>query len=128
MFWIMRLVLVSLLIFIVLSIVKYLINPKRKLDLALRQHKFYYMDDKNNMRKNFFVTHKGALFEGEKYPEKSSSTSVASILVWARNSECVKELDPVDFRFIEKRIHEFYPKAVISWKSPIQEPMDKRSS
>ena len=62
-----RFLLFALIIFLIYSAIKYLLNPKRKLELAHEQKQFYFLDYKNDVRKNFHLTYKGVLFEGEKY-------------------------------------------------------------
>lgn len=50
-----RLALLALFIFIVYTIVKFLLNPKRKLELAHEKKNFFMLDQKNNVRKTFLL-------------------------------------------------------------------------
>ncbi|MGM0838058.1 MAG: sigma-w pathway protein ysdB [Bacillota bacterium] len=117
-----RLALLALIIFIIYSIFKYLLNPKRKLELAHEQKNFYLLDLKNNVRKNFLLTYKGVLFEGEKYlGTTEKSFEVISIFIWPKNPEKLEGLKKQDFSFIQKEVRKQYPDAIIDWKSPIKE-------
>jgi hypothetical protein len=116
------LALLALIIFIIYSIFKYLLNPKRKLELAHEQKNFYLLDQKNNVRKNFLLTYKGVLFEGEKYlGTTEKSFEVISIFIWPKNPEKLEGLKKQDFSFIQKEVRKQYPDAIIDWKSPIKE-------
>ncbi|QFT90131.1 Sigma-w pathway protein YsdB [Bacillus sp. THAF10] len=117
-----RLALLALFIFIVYTIVKFLLNPKRKLELAHEKKNFFMLDQKNNVRKNFLVTYKGVMFEGEKYLGTTDNAfEVISIFIWPKNSEMLQGLKKHDFEFIQKEIRRVYPNAIIDWKSPIKE-------
>lgn len=127
MFIIFRLLLLAAIIFIFYRLIKYLVNPKRKLELAQEQRNFYLLDDIENVRKNFLLTYKGVLFEGEKYLGTTEyAFEVVSILIWPKNNASLKGLAYEDFLFIEDQIHEVYPGATISWKSPVKEFMDRK--
>ena len=117
-----RLALLALIIFIIYSIFKYLLNPKRKLELAHEQKNFFLLDQKNNVRKNFLLTYKGVMFEGEKYlGTTEKSFEVISIFIWPKNPEKLEGLKKQDFSFIHKEVRKQYPDAMIDWKSPIKE-------
>ncbi|WP_078379459.1 sigma-w pathway protein ysdB [Sutcliffiella halmapala] len=117
-----RLAMIALVIFIIYSIFKYLLNPKRKLELAHEQKNFYLLDQKNNVRRNFLLTYKGVLFEGEKYLGTTDKAfEVISIFIWPKNPEKLKGLKKQDFAFIQKEVRKQYPDALIDWKSPIKE-------
>lgn len=119
-----RLVLLALIIFIIYSIFKYMLNPKRKLELAHEQKNFFLLDRKNNVRKNFLLTYKGVMFEGEKYlGTTEKSFEVISIFIWPKNPEKLEGLKKQDFSFIQKEVRKMYPEAIIDWKSPIKEFM-----
>ncbi|MCA1318680.1 sigma-w pathway protein ysdB [Bacillus tianshenii] len=119
-----RLALLALIIFIIYSIFKYLLNPKRKLELAHEQKNFFLLDQKNNVRKNFLLTYKGVMFEGEKYlGTTEKSFEVISIFIWPKNPEKLEGLKKQDFSFIQKEVRKQYPDAIIDWKSPIKEFM-----
>jgi hypothetical protein len=117
-----RLALIALVIFIIYSIFKYLLNPKRKLELAHEQRNFFLFDKKNNVRQNFLLTYKGVMFEGEKYLGTTDKAfEVISIFIWPKNPEKLKGLKKQDFAFIHKEVRKNYPDAIIDWKSPIKE-------
>ena len=108
--------------------VKFILNPKRKLELAYEQWNFYFLDDANNVRKNFLLTYKGALFEGEKYlGTTEESFDVISIFIWPHNITELKGFVRKDFQFIEEEITQRYPNAKIDWKSPIKEFLQKNN-
>lgn len=124
--WMLRFLLFALIIFAVYSLTKYLLNPKRKLELAHEQKRFYFFDDENNVHKNFLLTYKGVLFEGEKYLGTTENAfEVVSIFIWPRSVSELKGLVKEDFLFIESKIREHYSSAKIDWKSPIKEFLEK---
>lgn len=126
MMWFIRILLVALIIFLIYSAVKFLLNPKRKLELAHEQKKYFFLDDKNNVRKNFLITYKGVLFEGEKYLGTTENAfEVISIFIWPHNTASLNGLVKEDFQFIERKILESYPNAKLDWKSPIKEFLKK---
>ncbi|MCH1627310.1 sigma-w pathway protein ysdB [Fredinandcohnia quinoae] len=117
-----RLVLILLIVFIIYRIFKYLLNPKRKLELAHEKKEFYFLDDQKNVQKNFLLTYKGVLFEGEKYLGTTDKAfEVISIFVFTKHIHLLKGIYYDDFKYLERRIKEVYPHAVIDWKSPIKE-------
>jgi hypothetical protein len=123
----LRVIILLIFIFLIHSSVKYLFHPKRKLELAHEQKRFYFLDDGENVHKNFLLTYKGVLFEGEKYlGTTQSSFEVVSIFIWPRKSSALKGLVIEDFRFIEAKVRENYPAAKIDWKSPIKELIQKQ--
>ena len=102
-------------------------SPKRKLELAYEQKKFYFLDDPKNIRKNFLLTYKGVLFEGEKYLGTTERAfDVISIFVWTKSPAELKGLTYDDFNIIERKIKSVYPNAKIDWKSPIKEFLTKK--
>jgi hypothetical protein len=104
------------------STTKYFVNPKRKLELAHEKKQFYFLDDKQNVRKNLLVTYRGVLFEGEKYLGTTDrSFEVVTVNVWVKNPDKLQGLNKEDFYFIEKEIVLSYPNATVNWKSPIKE-------
>lgn len=104
------------------STIKYLINPKRKFELAHQQKNFYFFDYQENVRKNFLITYRGVLFEGEKYLGTTEDAfDVVSIQIWAKNENKLTGLNKADFYFIQKEVQSSYPNATIEWKSPIKE-------
>ncbi len=122
-----RFAIILLIIFLLYRIFKYVLNPKRKLELAHEKREFYWLDDQANVHKNFFLTYKGVLFEGEKYlGSTNKSFEVVSIFVWAKTDN-LKGLTYTDFQYIERRIKEIYPHAKMDWKSPIKELLKENS-
>nr|WP_295969934.1 sigma-w pathway protein ysdB [uncultured Bacillus sp.] len=125
--WLVRLVLFALILFLIYRIIKFILNPKRKLELAHEQKRYYFLDDPNNVRKNFFLTYKGVLFEGEKYlGTTDTSFDVVSIFLWPHNVAALKGFVREDFQFIEQKVHEHYPQASLDWKSPVKEFIQQR--
>ncbi|MGE6751801.1 sigma-w pathway protein ysdB [Rossellomorea sp. NPDC071047] len=127
MLWLIRLVIFFLILYLLYRSVKYIIDPKRKLELAQEQKRFYFLDDQENVRKNFHITYKGVLFEGEKYlGATEKSFEVVSIFVWSRNISSLKGLTQEDFQYLHNEIKERYPNAKLDWKSPIHEFLQKK--
>jgi hypothetical protein len=101
---------------------RYLTHPKRKLELAQEKHRTYLLDDAGNVRKNFLLTHKGALFEGEKHLGMTDEAfRITRIFIWVRDPAQLHGLSKDDFYELEQLILERYPAAIIEWKSPIRE-------
>ncbi|WP_409251582.1 sigma-w pathway protein ysdB [Bacillus sp. SCS-153A] len=122
-----RMVIFVLIIYLLYRAFKYIVNPKRKLELAMEQKKFYFLDDQENVRKNFLVTYKGVLFQGEKYLGTTDRAfDVVSIFVWVENSNSLKGISYEDLKYVETEILERYPNASIDWKSPLKEFIDKK--
>lgn len=119
-----RLLIVALIIYLFYRGIAYLMDPRRKLDDAHKHGSYYFHDDRRNARKNFFITFKGALFEGEKYlGSTETSLEIVSIFVWAKDKMELQGLTRDDFLFLEKEILKNYPDAQISWKNPIEQLM-----
>lgn len=107
---------------IIYSFIKYLLDPRRKLESAHTSGKFFLLDDPENVRKNILLTYRGVLFEGEKFlGAADDSFEVTNILLWTEETDGLKGMSKKDFHFIEKEILIHYPKATIEWKSPIKE-------
>ncbi|MRX71787.1 sigma-w pathway protein ysdB [Bacillus lacus] len=118
----LRVLLFAAIIFAIYTAVKYLFHPIRKLELAYERKEFYFMDDRENVRRNFHLTYKGVLFEGEKYlGTTADSFEVVSIFIWTHSEASLNGLNKEDFFFLESKVLEHYPHAVIDWKSPIKE-------
>lgn len=118
----MRLVIIIVIIFLFYKLVKFLLDPKRKLDEAYEKGEYYFYDDVKNVRKNFFISYKGALFEGEKYLGTTSDAfDVVSIFVSVNDLAKLQGFTKSDFSFLEKEILMNYPHAKISWQNPIEE-------
>lgn len=100
---------------------KFLFTPKRRLETARKQKRFFLIDYED-VRKNFFLTYKGAVFTGEKYQGTTDTTyDVISISIRPDDPESLKGFSTDDFYFIDKKILEKYPNAEIHWKSPVKE-------
>lgn len=126
---ILRIVIIAFIIYLIYRMVKFILDPKRKLEAAHEQKKYYFYDVPDNIRKNFLITHNGVMFEGEKYLGTTErSFEVVSIFVWPHNPDLLKGLSYEDFKFIENEIQLRYPDSEIDWKSPIKELMAKNQS
>jgi hypothetical protein len=122
-----RFVIIAFIVYLFYRGIRYLLDPKRKLDEAYEQEQYYFYDDVKNVRKNFFITYKGALFEGEKYlGTTEDSFDVVSIFVWVKDETKLQGLTKDDFLFLASEINSNYPKAEISWKNPIEALMKAR--
>ncbi len=72
------------------------------------------------LRKIFFITYNGYLFEGEKYlGTTEDSFEVIHIMMHARNPEKLQGFERKDLYFLEEEILIRYPHAEIDWKHPI---------
>jgi hypothetical protein len=119
-----RLIILAFIVYLFYLGIKYLTNPKRKLDDAYERGQYYFYDDVKNVRKNFFISYKGALFEGEKYLGTTEEAfEVVSIFVWVKDEAKLQGFSKEDFLFLEKEIKMNYPEAVINWKNPIENLM-----
>ena len=88
---ILRIILLALFAYCIYAVVKYVANPKRRLKLAQSKEHFYIIDEQNNTRKNFQLTYKGVLFEGEKHiPSKDHPLFIHTIFVWTESPEKLK--------------------------------------
>ncbi|AMQ05832.1 sigma-w pathway protein ysdB [Sporosarcina psychrophila] len=121
-----RLIIIGFIIYLVYRGIRYLTDPKRKLDDAYAEDKYYFYDEVNNVRKNFFLSYKGAMFEGEKYLDTTDdSIDVISIFVWVKDETKLQDFTKADFDFLSSTILSNYPKAAISWKNPIERLMEQ---
>ncbi|UJF28149.1 sigma-w pathway protein ysdB [Planococcus sp. 107-1] len=119
-----RLIVIALIIYLFYRLIRYVVDPKRKLDAAIEANTYYFYDDVKNVRKNFFITLRGAVFEGEKYLGTTEDAfEVVSIFVWAENPDMLQGFTKEDFYFLEKEIQMNYPAAKINWKNPIEQLM-----
>ena len=117
----LRFVILALLIFAFYKLLQYIFDPKRKLDEAYEKGNYYVYDDVKNVRKNFFITYKGALFEGEKYLGTTDNAfDVISVFVSVHNLAELQGLTKEDFEFLQNEILMSYPSAKISWIEPIE--------
>lgn len=118
---IFRLIVILLIIYAFYRFVRYLFDPKRKLDEAYENGQFYFYDDVKNVRKNFFISYKGALFEGEKYLGTTTDAfEIISIFVSVHNLDELHGLTKEDFLYLHNEIAANYPAAKISWIEPIE--------
>lgn len=119
---ILRLLILVAIIVLTYAGFKYVINPKRKLELAQDHHQFYILDDSQNVHKNFLLTYKGALFEGEKYLGTTNQTfEVVTINVSVKNPAKLQGFTKDDLLLIENKLLGTYPHAKVKWKSPMKE-------
>ncbi|MTD29608.1 sigma-w pathway protein ysdB [Planomicrobium sp. YIM 101495] len=126
--FIIRLLVIALVIYLFYRLIRFIFDPKRKLDAAIEASSYYFYDDVSNVRKNFFITLRGVLFEGEKYlGTTEESFEVVSIFVWVENPDQLQGFSREDFLFLEKEIHMNYPDAQIDWQNPIEKLMKKES-
>ncbi|MBH0230104.1 sigma-w pathway protein ysdB [Halobacillus yeomjeoni] len=115
-----RLLLIAAVIFIIYTAYKFIVNPNRKLELAREKKEFYFHDNKEDTKENFFITYKGVDFEGEKYlGTTDDSFEVVNISVSAINPEKLRGIEREDLYFLEKEILIRYPHASIDWKYPV---------
>ncbi|ARF16343.1 sigma-w pathway protein ysdB [Sporosarcina ureae] len=119
-----RVFIIALVIYLFYSGIRYLTDAKRKLDEAYEKEQYYFYDDVKNIRKNFFITYKGAMFEGEKYlGTTTDSFDVVSIFIWVKNEANLQGMTKEDFHFLESEVRTNYPHAEINWKNPIEQLM-----
>ncbi|MBD7984256.1 sigma-w pathway protein ysdB [Sporosarcina sp. Sa2YVA2] len=122
-----RLVIIAFIVYLFYRGIRYLVDPKRKLDEAHEKESYYFYDDVKNVRKNFFITYKGAMFEGEKYLGTTDNAfEVVSIFVWVKDETTLQGFTKDDFHFLSSEIYSNYPQAEISWKNPIEQLMKAR--
>lgn len=122
--FLIRLIVLALIIYLFYRLIRYIVDPKRKLDTALESGSYYFLDDVKNVRKNFFVALRGVLFEGEKYLGTTENAfEVVSISVWVENPDRLQGFTKEDFHFLEKEINMNYPDAKISWQNPVEQLM-----
>ncbi|MFB6467909.1 sigma-w pathway protein ysdB [Cytobacillus sp. Hz8] len=118
MLWLLRLLIVSLLLFYMYRGMKYFIGPKRKLQNAMQKGQFYLNDQPNNIRRNLLLTYKGFLFEGEKYvSSRENSAEVVSIFIWPHQGEAISKISKKDLNYIEHQLNKVYPNCKIDWKN-----------
>ena len=116
-----RIVVFFVIIYVCYKFVRFLFDPKRKIDEAYKHGQFYFYDDTKNVRKNFFITYKGVLFEGEKYLNTSKNASDSlSIFVSVHNLDELHGLTKDDVLFLQEQIIASYPEANISWVKSVE--------
>lgn len=122
--FLIRLIVLALIIYLFYRLIRFILDPKRKLDSALESGTYYFLDDVKNVQKNFFIAFRGVLFEGEKYLGTTENAfEVVSIFVWVENPDKLQGFTKEDFHFLEKEILMNYPEARINWKNPIEQLM-----
>jgi hypothetical protein len=118
----LRLLIIAAFFYVVFKAIRYFTDPMRKLEHAHEKNEFHLLDEKRNVRKNFLLTYKGVLFEGEKYLGTTpDSFEVVSIIISIRDPDQLEGLTRMDFSRIEQEVQFAYPYAKIEWKSPIKE-------
>lgn len=127
--FLIRLLVIAVILYLFYKLCRYAIDPKRKFNAAAAAETYYFLDDTHNVHKNFFITLKGSVFEGEKYAGTAEGGfEVASIFVWAKNGDELKKFTREDFLFLEKEIRQRYPAANVNWKNPIEQLMKRGES
>jgi hypothetical protein len=117
-----RFIIIAFVIYLFYRGIRYLLDPMRKLDEAYEGKNYFFYDDMKNVRKNFFITYKGALFEGEKYLGTTEDAfDVVSIFIWVKDDAKLQGFTKDDFSFLSAEVLSNYPNAQISWKNPIEQ-------
>ncbi|MCY9107132.1 sigma-w pathway protein ysdB [Bacillus atrophaeus] len=125
---ILRLALLAFLAYCIYVAVRFYTNPKRRLKLAQSKEHFYIVDEQKNARKNFQLTYKGVLFEGEKHiPSKDHPLFIHTIFVWTEFPEKLAAFSAKDFKDIEQKVNERYPDCKIDWDQPIKLAKSKKA-
>lgn len=115
-----QILILTTIIVIIFTGYKYFQNPKRQLDKAKQRGEFYFLDEVENINKNFLFTYKGCLFEGEKHIGIAShSFEVTEVFIVVKTPLKLHLITKNDITYFEKEIHQRYPNAVIKWKYPI---------
>src|SRR5213080_161818 len=97
MIWLLRLILLIFIIFFFYMVGRSLFTTDRKLESARNQKRFLLIDHED-VRRNFKLTYKGAVFSGEKYIGTTDDTfDVVSISLWSQNSSTLKGFVKEDF-------------------------------
>ncbi|MDY0405374.1 sigma-w pathway protein ysdB [Virgibacillus sp. 179-BFC.A HS] len=117
-----RILILASLLLLIFTLIQYLRNPQRRLQIAKNTDSFFFMDDRDNSKKNFQITYKGALFEGEKYLGTTEDAfEVVNISITISNPMELSGMNREDLYFLEKEILIRYPFAKIEWKHPINQ-------
>ncbi|MFD2926181.1 sigma-w pathway protein ysdB [Halobacillus naozhouensis] len=115
-----RILLIIAILFIIYTVYKFIVNPRRRLDHAHQKHEFYFHDTPENTKQNFFITYKGLMFEGEKYLGTTEEAfEVVTINIFTHYPEKLQGLERNDLYFLEEQVLIRYPYARIEWKYPI---------
>ncbi|GAA0288530.1 hypothetical protein GGQ92_002700 [Gracilibacillus halotolerans] len=116
----LRILILFAIIVLLYTAFKYIISPRRKLEIAQEKEEFYFYDDSSNTQKNFLITYKGFLFEGEKYLGTTENAfEVVTIIMHTKTPERLKGFERKDLYFLEQEILIRYPHAEIDWKYPM---------
>jgi hypothetical protein len=119
---IVRFVLFLAVIALAYFLIKYLINPKRKLELAFENEEYFLYDNKKDVKRKLLLTYKGLLLEGEKV---LGTAEEAFRVIHIKMSPPIKgslhDITKKDFEEIERKLFKEYPYATIEWSSPIKE-------
>lgn len=100
---------------------KRFLHPARKLQSSRKHKQFFLLDEKHNARKNFTLTYKGLLFEGEKYSRnEEDSEAICSIFISADSPANTDSLTQADLLYMEEQIKQHYPEAEVEWEEPLQ--------
>lgn len=125
----LRLTGLILLAFIIYWIAGIIFSGPRKLAAAKNQKRFFLLDDKSNPRKNFLLTYKGAVFEGEKYLGiTGDSFSVISISLYPKDADKLNGMTHEDFLFIQSELAKSYPHSSIEWSGSAKEHLRRLMS
>ncbi len=117
---ILQIAILFTIIFFLYKGIKRFLNPMRKLHSCQKHKQFFLLDERHNARKNFSLTYKGLLFEGEKYlRKKNDPESVSSILISAASPDDAN-VTREDLLYIEEQIKRHYPEAKVDWEEPLQ--------
>ena len=119
---ILKMAMMITIIFFLYSGTKRFLSPWRKLYSSQKHQQCYLLDERHNAHKNFTLTYKGLLFEGEKYlRDKNDPESVSSILISTASSADADSLTRDDFLYIKEQVKLHYPEAEIEWEESLQD-------
>ncbi|MBP3949720.1 sigma-w pathway protein ysdB [Bacillus suaedae] len=126
MIYVFRILILIALLILTYSAFKYLFHPRRKLEQAHEKKQYFFYDDDKDVRKNFLLTYKGVMFEGEKYlGTTNDSFDIVTVYIWVKHPEKLAGLTKEDFTFITDDVQVRYPSTKVEWKSPIKEFLKK---
>ncbi|GAK09721.1 MULTISPECIES: hypothetical protein [Geomicrobium] len=111
------------------SVYRYATNSTRKLEVAHKRQEFYFYDDPDDVRKNFLITYRGVMFEGEKYVSVAeSSFEVVRVVMDPKRTERIEGLGYEDFLYLESEVKQRYSHAQVEWRSPIKQLMQRKKT
>lgn len=115
-----RILIIITFFILIYTCIQYIRNPYRKLKKSIRKRTYFYLDTEDNPKKNILFTFKGCLFEGEKYLGTTTTAfEVVNIYVFVDEPLDLKGITTDDLVYLEKKLLEKYPHALIEWKHPI---------